>query len=688
MKPEIKATAGPKLSFLTTLVSRLRGFIDNRLTAAKGFESFYMIMPTWSTGGHRTYHPGSGYLDLALGGYARNELVYACIREVATSVAEAPLVSDNPRIHELLQSPTPLMSGAEWVEALVSYRLIDGNVFIKLGLSPRGELEALWLLRPDLVTWERNRWVYRPPPDADGRPGDPEPLTPENHVHLKMFNPLDDWCGLSPLGVLTLSADNDNHVTEFVNQLLHNAGVPPGLITTAYHTDQAERERIRDDWREKFSGKNALSDVAVFDMDASYQQLGLDTSSMDLTSLSNRAESRICAAFGVPPIIVGAYVGLQFSTYANYATARQSLYDETIFPTQRSISADLTHGLRGHLDGGSIYFDIAKMAINQEPKEQVEARTWRAYELGLIGDDEARQRLGLEDEAGDMLKMQPHVHKADGDEEDDEEEDDEQRREWPPPSDPADVQAQYKEIAMRQMATRLMISYWPELLIVVRAGVAQAATGDEPEKRLQVISAKTDEILVEQQPELARVLINELEDAAEMAAELEMTRLSRAISFGFDEDGVNIRAALWAERHGARLAKRMTETTQARVRVAVGRWIRESEDLPALAARLEPVLVNRSRAEMVAVTEVTRAYAEANALVWRESGVIERIRWHTANDEIVRACPVCWPLHKRTAPLDVGFAGYKWPPAHPRCRCWITPVLPTGAAQRYEEVNL
>ena len=58
---------------------------------------------------------------------------------------------------------------------------------------------------------------------------------------------------------------------------------------------------------------------------------------------------------------------------------------------------------------------------------------------------------------------------------------------------------------------------------------------------------------------------------------------------------------------------------------------------------------------------------------WRESGVVAGREWNTAVDELV--CPICGPLHGKFAPYGEPFeGGYDSPPAHPRCRCWISAV--------------
>lgn len=157
--------------------------------------------------------------------------------------------------------------------------------------------------------------------------------------------------------------------------------------------------------------------------------------------------------------------------------------------------------------------------------------------------------------------------------------------------------------------------------------------------------------------------------------------------FGIDWDLANNAAAQWALNFvgnligvgdlvapGApeSLIKQIMDTTRDRVRREVSEFVTNSETMTDLRRRLESVF-SPQRAEMIAATEVTRAFAEGNMASWREAGVVERRRWNTANDEIV--CPICGPLHNMVVALGESFDGIASPPAHPRCRCWITPEV-------------
>lgn len=124
-------------------------------------------------------------------------------------------------------------------------------------------------------------------------------------------------------------------------------------------------------------------------------------------------------------------------------------------------------------------------------------------------------------------------------------------------------------------------------------------------------------------------------------------------------------------------------TSDMQIRNAIADWTLNGEALPALVDRLEGTVFSRQRAELIAVTEVTRAYAEGARQAWQAGGVIKAMRWQTANDELV--CPICEPLNGTIAQVTGGtfeardgqgniVATAPIPPAHPRCRCWVSPV--------------
>lgn len=136
----------------------------------------------------------------------------------------------------------------------------------------------------------------------------------------------------------------------------------------------------------------------------------------------------------------------------------------------------------------------------------------------------------------------------------------------------------------------------------------------------------------------------------------------------------------------------MQETTRRQTVDIIEDWILAGEDLRTLEKRLQPVF-GKERAGRIAATEVTRIYAEGNVMAWKSSGVVNGLRWRTANDD--RVCPICGPLHMTIVDIDRGWTFTQEmlddnpelaralrapqtilrPPAHVNCRCGLTPVV-------------
>ena len=151
-------------------------------------------------------------------------------------------------------------------------------------------------------------------------------------------------------------------------------------------------------------------------------------------------------------------------------------------------------------------------------------------------------------------------------------------------------------------------------------------------------------------------------------------------------DVVNVAAMKFLKDYRLGTIWGIHETTRGNVIRSIEDWILGGEPLPALETRLAYWL-GPVRAERIATTEVTRLYAEGNLMAWRATGFIGAKRWNTANDDLV--CPICEPLNGMIVGLDtngftteVGGIGLTAPPAHPRCRCWMTPVVDEEMSRR------
>ena len=156
----------------------------------------------------------------------------------------------------------------------------------------------------------------------------------------------------------------------------------------------------------------------------------------------------------------------------------------------------------------------------------------------------------------------------------------------------------------------------------------------------------------------------------EQAAEL-----IQGLPVGVDWALINEAAVEWARRYSFELVTGINSTSRRALQKAVSSYF----EMGLTRADLEGRLVNifgPVRAEMIAVTEVTRAASQGEMAIaqdLRGQGISMVAIWQTNNDELV--CPICGPRHGKKR-------GDGWddpPPAHPRCRCWINHELPKVA---------
>jgi hypothetical protein len=149
---------------------------------------------------------------------------------------------------------------------------------------------------------------------------------------------------------------------------------------------------------------------------------------------------------------------------------------------------------------------------------------------------------------------------------------------------------------------------------------------------------------------------------------------------GVDWMQVHASAVEWARGYSYDLAKDITDSQRTALQQEVGRFFEDGTlTIDDIARDLE-VQFSPKRAEMIAVTETTRAAVNGERSVVAEIekyGIQMQAVWQTSNDEIVMECEICWP--KQGEVITDG----DFPPAHPNCRCWVNhEVIPPSPPEK------
>ncbi|WP_335936627.1 phage portal protein [Streptomyces sp. PTD5-9] len=365
-------------------------------------------------------YPGRGFLSYSNAGFSRNELVYSCIMEKATSLPEAPLrvygpdglgePRDNHPLRQLLADPNPLLTEYEMFELLVIHMDLAGIAFWEIVRDRAGRPSQLWPLRPDLVRFARQRdgrlryWYALPGSGALVDLG-------TDVLAFRYPNPVDPLIGQPPLRPAVRAVALDNEATDFVKVLLQNHAVPGVVITTQRKVDQEVSDRLTAKWKQKFGG-NKRGEPAVLQAGMDVKTLGLDLTKLEFPDLRTISETRICSVFGVPPILVGAKAGLDRSTFANYSEARRSFWEETLMPLQRRIGDVIVRQLLPMVNETSfttprrvtVKWDRSEVLALRESEQAVWERANQALRAGAITVNDFRRivRLPLVD-GGDVF---------------------------------------------------------------------------------------------------------------------------------------------------------------------------------------------------------------------------------------------------------------------------------------------
>jgi HK97 family phage portal protein len=374
------------------------------------------IIDTWQAG--RPLTPTYDVRKFTEDGYRRNSLIFACITEIATSFAQPELeayrevgedevdLEDNHPLAILLDHPNKRQSMRAFLREMSTHLDVAGNAYIWKQRSGARLPVALYLLRPDQVrpivaaTGEIEGYAYGVEPKIQLIPA-------EDIIHeMAHPDPIDPFRGVSPIAVLARAGDLDNSAMDYLRAFFANAGIPSGLLKFKTQVEKNEAERIRQLWRERYSGPKGWHDVSVIDADVEYQEIGSKIRTMDLSGVFSTTESRICSAFDVPPILVGSWIGLQSASYANYENARKSFYQETLSPRWASVSDRFTVDLAAEFgEDIELYFNLSEIDALQE--EQAEERKYAldAWNAGLITRNEARTIVDLDPiDGGDVIK--------------------------------------------------------------------------------------------------------------------------------------------------------------------------------------------------------------------------------------------------------------------------------------------
>ncbi|HIJ66804.1 MAG TPA: phage portal protein [Planctomycetes bacterium] len=283
--------------------------------------------------------------------YAQVELVFACVTKLIGGIAGLPPVITDTKENIIESGPAyellfnnPAMSFERFVTATVGHYALSRDVFWIFGGLDGNEPDEIMVVsgtqmhavthnrRPDgeLIGWE-----FR------GTGGRREKFSIDEVYQWKNFNPYDRFHGAGPAAAAKLSIDYSYAASMFNASALDN-GAEPGIILTAQNTLNEDQVRLlRNQFNARHKGPSKAKRTAVLSGGMDAKTVALNMVDMDVANLTEKADRKICAAFEVPPALVGLATEAQYS----HGPAQRDFVFNTIIPLARLFAGHITSGI-------------------------------------------------------------------------------------------------------------------------------------------------------------------------------------------------------------------------------------------------------------------------------------------------------------------------------------------------------
>jgi HK97 family phage portal protein len=349
----------------------------------------------WTTAGRPVWTPRN-YASLAAEGFSANAIGYRAVRMIAEAVASIPWlayegeteVTTHP-VLALLAKPNEGQPGREFIERVVGFLLVAGNAYVErvdVEASPR-ELHAL---RPDRMkaVASLSGWPEAYEYSVNGQS---VRLPRQRILHLKLFNPLNDHYGMSPLEAAQRSVDTHNAAAAWNKAMLDNSARPSGALVYKAgdgHLTADQFDRLKSELEASFQGAANAGRPMVLEGGLDWKQMGHSPAEMQFIEAKNAAAREIALAFGVPPMLLGIPGD---NTFANYAEANRTFWRQAVVPMATRIAEALTGFLGPEFPGLRLSHDFDQVEALSHDRDALWSRLNAA---SFLTDDEKRAAVG------------------------------------------------------------------------------------------------------------------------------------------------------------------------------------------------------------------------------------------------------------------------------------------------------
>jgi len=314
--------------------------------------------------------------------YSNATWVYAAANAIGRSAAGLPYVIMRPGkngvnepvpghwLQKLFDAVNPFMTSYELNEAVFINLMLTGNAYIGIERNASGRAVELWPLNSSRVTVipSKSEYVKGYLYTVNGRDVAYEP---KDIIHIKLFDPNNDYYGLSPIAAASLAVQSDLYAARYNRNIFKNESLPGVYLKSDQVLDGDTAEEIRKRWDRSHKGVDKAGRTAVLGSGTEAKTLNISNRDMQYMEQRKMSREEILAVMGVPPVMVGL---LEYASYANAREQKATFWEDTMTPLLTKVGATINEQLVQKEDPSVVgMYDLSGVkALQENRKEQTE----------------------------------------------------------------------------------------------------------------------------------------------------------------------------------------------------------------------------------------------------------------------------------------------------------------------------
>ncbi|MFC6998052.1 phage portal protein [Rufibacter roseus] len=333
--------------------------------------------------------------------YVTIDDIYSIVNYIITTASPIPwrvmvrqpdgsAKAENGPLQHLIDNPNPHQGREQIVEALLGYKLLNGNTYL---WAPRLEVGANKGKAKEMYVLPANRTKI-----VFGNAINPvggyklsytnyskEDFKPEDVLHSKYFNPdveeFGDMYGLSKLRAAAKRMAIAGEIATAQGTSFKNMGPKGVLARDGDEFTETQATNLEKRFRQKYMGSHNAGAIPMTGGSVKWVPMGLSPVDLDLIESEKWTFDKLCNVFKFPSQVLNN--GGEGTTFSNKLEAKKMLYTDCIIPELQSVIADFNRWLPMYYDpSGNTYveLDTSGISILQEDKkaqaEMLNAAWW------------------------------------------------------------------------------------------------------------------------------------------------------------------------------------------------------------------------------------------------------------------------------------------------------------------------